>query len=156
MKIILLSLVLFTILSCAQNNTKKDSENSTNISKSEISNILVYYSSTSPSDGEWNSEFSNETIQKVESKLVKDNKIFWCYDVQNLLKIEILGNVSNASIDYISANSEIKNIISETDISGQFTIAPSEVNNHLSGGKIVIKSNNEVLKEIQIQYEGCL
>jgi len=156
MKIILLSLVFFTILSCAENNSKKYSENSNTISKSEISNILVYFSSTSPSDGEWNSEFSNETKEKVECKLVKDDKIFWCYDVQNLLKIEILGNVSNASIDHISANSEIKTIISEIDIRGQFTIAPSEVNDHLSGGKIVIKSNNEVLKEIQIQYEGCL
>ncbi len=156
MKIILLSLVFFTILSCAENNSKKDSENSTTISKSEISNILVYFSTTSPADGEWNSDYSNETKEEVDCRLIKDDKIFWCYDVQELLKIEILGSISNATIDYSTSNGEIKNILTETDINSQFTSVPLEKNDNLSGGKIVIKSNNEILKEIEIQYEGCL
>lgn len=156
MKIILFSLVFFTFLACTENKSKNESENSTTISKSEISNILVYYYTTTPTDGEWNSDYSNETKEEVDFRLIKDNKIFWCYDVQELLKIEILGSISNATIDYSTSNGEIKNILTETDINGQFTIVPSEKNDHLSGGKIVIKRNKVVLKEIQIQYEGCL
>ena len=47
-------------------------------------------------------------------------------------------------------------ILDKSTIDGAYSIVPSESNNGMNGGKIIIKSGNEILKEIIINYDGCL
>lgn len=84
------------------NNQKADfeSENSKMKSKNEITNVLVYFSTITPVDGDWDGNFDDNIKETFECKLVKDDNIFWCYDVSEMIKIEILGQVLNATIIY--------------------------------------------------------
>jgi hypothetical protein len=124
--------------------------------KNEIVNIISYFETTIPVDGNYDMEEDlNNTKQIVEIETVKNNKVFWCYDTMNLLKIEILGYVSDATILFKDSNNTEKKLLEHTTIDGAYSIVPSE-SNGIIGGKIIVKSGDEILKEITIEYEGCL
>lgn len=126
------------------------------LKKNEIVNIISYFENTIPVDGNYDTEEDlNNTKQIVEIETVKNNKVFWCYDTMNLLKIEILGYVSDATILYKDSNNTEKIILDRTTIDGAYSIVPSE-SNGINGGKIIVKSGNEILTEITIKYDGCL
>jgi len=124
--------------------------------KNEIVNIISYFENSIPVDGNLDSSENEDFEEVVELKIVKNNTIFWCYDTMNLLKIEILGYVSDAQIVYQSSNDTKTIILDKSTIDGAYSIVPSESNNGMNGGKIIIKSGNEILKEIIINYDGCL
>ena len=153
-----LTLITFITSSLFLFGCKNESENlkEKTQKKNEIGNFLSYFENTIPVDGNYDTEEDlNNTKQIVEIETVKNNKVFWCYDTQNLLKIEILGYVSDATILYKDSNNIEKIILDRTTIDGIYSIVPSE-SNGINGGKIIVKSGNEILKEITIEYDGCL
>ncbi len=148
--------------SCSQPSSKETQDQATVASleiESEISGVYVLFRNSLPADGEWSGEqdYNSEIIDEIEYEEVEDNnEIFYCYDTQYLIKIEILGYVKNANILYKYPLGKTISLLENTDINGQFVISPSSLNSYLNGGKIIIKSKNKVLKEFIILYEGCL
>jgi hypothetical protein len=149
--VILISTIM--IVGC-KSESKQNSEEIQK--KEEITNVISYFEKTMPIDGSFDSEEDyNSTKEVVELQTVKNNTINWCYDTQDLLKIEILGYLTNATIIYKnSSDSEIL-LLNDANIEGSYSIVPSE-SNSISGGKIIIKSGDKILKEIVVNYEGCL
>lgn len=126
--------------------------------KSEITSILFLFKNSIPEDGEWDDEqtgYGSRITNKIEyTEVGNDNKIFYCYDTQTLLKIEILGYLKNASIQFFQNDiNEPTNFLKDTDLKDQFVISS---NNLHSNGKLVIKSGHKIIREVEIQYEGCL
>jgi PBP1b-binding outer membrane lipoprotein LpoB len=153
-KFIALVITSIMLLIGCKNDSQPNTE--TPSKKNEITNVISYFEKTIAADGSYDSEEdTNNTKEVVELKTIKNNTIFWCYDTQNLLKIEILGDVSNAIVVYKNLNNSETTLLNDTNIDGSYSIVPSE-SNGLNGGKIIIKSGDKVLKEIVINYEGCL
>jgi hypothetical protein len=127
----------------------------TSLKDNEITNVVSYFKKFNAVDGNWDSGENEDFKEIIELHTVKNDTINWCYDTQNLLKIEILGYVSDATILYIDSNNAEKIILEHTTINGSYSIV-STSSNSISAGKIIIKSNDKVLKQIIINYEGCL
>lgn len=135
-KIIIISLLALTAVGC-----KEKKQSIKNSSPSEIVGAIGF--------------FENEN--GVEVKSTRDKKIlYWCYDLERLLKIELLGKASDVSIDVITVDNVTKNIITDGVIDGSFSIAPMQDNGLLTGGRIVVKSGSKVIYELVISYEGCI
>ena len=149
--VMLMSTIL--IVGC-KSETKQNNEEIQK--KEEITNVISYFEKTMAIDGGFDSEEDyNSTKEVVELQTVKNSTINWCYDTQNLLKIEILGYVTNATIIYKnSSDSEIL-LLNDSTIEGSYSIVPS-ASNGINNGKIIIKSGDKILKEIVVNYEGCL
>lgn len=132
-------IVLLTIGCNTENKSlKKQTENST---VSEIVNVIGFFNT----DGQ------------VKMKLIDENKTLnWCYDIEDLLKIDLLGRASNVTIDFTTNNDETINIMTDGEINGSYTITPMTFNSSLMGGKIVVKSKNKVIYSLNIAYEGCI
>jgi hypothetical protein len=130
----------------------QESESKPENFKNEISEITATFSSLNASDGEWDNGAEEETNKKADLKIVDNDKLFYCYDTQSLLKIEIFGSVYKASIEYIEGEQKTV-ILNDKDIDGSFIIFSDKLGQH---GKLVIKCQNKILKEITIEAEGCL
>ncbi len=153
-----LTLITFITLSIflfgCENELKKLKEKPRK--KNQIVAVIAYFENTIATDGSYDTEDDfNNTKEIVEIITVKNDEIFWCYDTQKLLKIEILGTISNAQIVYQSSNYSKIIVLEKQNIDGTYSIVPSE-SNGINGGKIIIKSGNIILKEINITYDGCL
>lgn len=134
-KIIILSFLTLSIIGCKE---KQDSKKNT---INEITGAIGF--------------FENEN--GVEVKSTRDKKIlYWCYDLERLLKIDLLGKASDVSIDVITVDNKTKNIMENAEIDGSYSITPMQYNSLLTGGKIVVKSGSKVIYELVISYEGCL
>lgn len=162
MKTITLLFIAFSIFSCSQNSpveVQNESSKDNREIKNEISGVYALFENSSPSDGEWSGEqaYNSEIISKIEYEEVKENKaIFYCYDTQKLIKIEILGYINNAIVEYKHPTGEKIILLENENINGQFVVCPTPSNTHLNGGNIVVKSDGKILREIVINYEGCL
>ncbi len=73
-----------------------------------------------------------------------------------MIKIELLGNISNARIIYIDKNNKETTLLDKANIYGSYLIVPTALNSYLNGGILKIYDGDELLKELTIQYEGCL
>lgn len=154
-KLTIKAFIISTTLLVGCKNELKES-NDANHKKNEITNVISYFENTIATDGSYDSEEDqNNTKEVFEFRTIKNNSIFWCYDTQKLLKIEILGYLSNASVVYQNLNNSEIILLKDSNIDGSYSIVPSE-SNGINGGKIIIKSGNEILKEITIEYDGCL
>jgi hypothetical protein len=139
----------FILIGCSSEpNTNSKPENFNN----GINDIIATFSSSNTSDGEWDEGAEEETQEEAYLKVVENNELLYCYDTQNLLKIEIYGSVYKASIEYVEGGQKTV-IVKGKDIEGSFVIFSEKLGQH---GKLIIKSQDEVLKEISIEAEGCL
>jgi hypothetical protein len=160
MKHIFYIYLLFLITSCSsdavslveQNTEEEPNESKSENFNNEISEITATFSSLNASDGEWDNGDEEETQKEAYLKAVENDKLFYCYDTQDLLKIEIFGSVYKASIEYIEGEQKTV-IVNDKDIDGSFIIFSEKLGQH---GKLIIKSQNEILKEITIETEGCM
>jgi hypothetical protein len=160
MKHIFYICLLFLITSCSsdvdnpveQNTVEEPNESKSDNFNNEISEITATFSSLNASDGEWDNGAEEETKNVADLKIVENDKLFYCYDTQSLLKLEIFGSVYKASIEYIEGGEKTV-IVENKDIDGSFIIFSEKLGQH---GKLIIKSQNEILKEITIEAEGCL
>lgn len=118
----------------------------------EISDIVATFSSINASDGEWDNGDNEETQKKADLKPVEKDRIFYCYDTQDLLRIEVYGSVYKASIEYVEGGQKTV-IANDKDIDGSFIVFSKKLGQH---GKLIIKSQGKVLKEIVIEAEGCM
>lgn len=125
------------------------------VKENEIKNVISYFKILNAVDGNLDSAENEDFKEILELKIVKNDTLNWCYDTQNLLKIEILGYISDATILHKDSNNTEKIILEHISIDGSYSIVPTS-SNSINGGKIIIKSNDKVLKEIIINYEGCL
>lgn len=144
--IVITSLVF--IVGC-KNESHQD--NNSFSKKNEITSVVTYFENSNAVDGNWDSGENEDFKEVVELEIVKNDTINWCYDTQQLLKIEILGYISDATILYKATTNVEEIILDNTTIDGSYSIVSIS-----SGGKIIIKSNDKVMKEIIINYEGCL
>lgn len=158
----ILTSIIFIVGSCSQPSSNETDGEKTAI-KTEIENeilgVYALFRNTIPLDGEFDSfDYGNEsTFYKIEYMEVKEDKaIFYCYDTEYLIKMEVIAYIRNAHILYKSPNGEMISLFEGGDINGQFVIIPNSSNSHLCGGTIIIKSADKVLREIIINYEGCL
>jgi hypothetical protein len=150
--IILVITSLIFIVGC-KNDSPQNSK--TSVKENEITNVISYFEILNAVDGNLDSGENEDFKEILELKIVKNDTLNWCYDTQNLLKIEILGYISDATILYKDSNNAEKIILDHISIDGSYSIVPTSYNS-INGGKIIIKSNDKVLKEIIINYEGCL
>lgn len=130
----------------------QESESKQENFNNEISEITATFSRLNASDGEWDNGAEEETNKEADLKIVENDKLFYCYDTQSLLKIEIFGSVYKASIEYIEGEQKTV-IVNDKDIDGSFIIFSEKLGQH---GKLIIKSQNKIIKEIIIEAEGCL
>lgn len=166
----LISIILL-LNSCSQSSSNEnqgqsasgESQNQTPLSgsviKSEITGVYALFEVSLPSDGEWSGEqdYNSELEYKYEYEEVKENKeLFYCYDTQKLIKLEILGYVKDATVEFTSVSNEKNILLKNGEINGLFVIAPSSALSYLNGGLITVKSGNKILRTIRILYEGCL
>ena len=133
------------ITGCNKSESKNESINKSKIDmKPEITSIIASFW-TVQDDESFNIRYEN----------IKENKLFWCYDVEELLKIEVLGYIPKASIIYTDNNGKEFEILNNQDIAGNYTIVPLSKYNAITGGIIKISSNNVLIKEFKIEYDGC-
>lgn len=138
-------MVSFLIIGCNKSETKNETTNKSEIEiKPEITNVIASF---------W--RVQNDDSFTIEYENIKENKLFWCYDVEELLKIEILGNIPKASIVYTDNNGKEYELLKNQDIVSNYTIVPLSKYNALNGGIIKISSNNNLIKEFNIEYDGC-
>ncbi len=153
--------IIFITISCSHSSSSKSNVEKTAIKteiKNEIRGVYGLFKTVYPSDGEYDSESDyNDVIEKIEYEEFKeDESFYYCYDTQNLIKIEVIANINNARILYKYPLGEMVSLFEGDDINGQFVIIPDSSNNYLNGGTIIIKSADKVLREIIIEYDGCL
>ncbi len=154
-KSIIIIIVITSLIFIVGCKNESHQSNNSFSKKNEITSVVKCFENLNAVDGNWDSG-ENEDIEKVvELEIVKNDTINWCYDTQHLLKIEILGYVSGATILYQDSNNGGEIILNNTTIDGSYSIVPTS-SNSINGGKIIIKSNDKVLKKIIINYEGCL
>ena len=149
------------LISCNQNSSnepKIQTNEKSSEFKDELLGVYALFQTTSAADGEWDSEEDyNNISQKIDYyEVIEDKPIFYCYDTEYLIKLEIIGHIKNASVYYSFPGEEMVCLVSKYDINGQFVIVPNSKNRYLNGGSLIIKAGNEVLREIEIQYDGCL
>uniref|UniRef100_UPI00404B4A24 hypothetical protein n=1 Tax=Flavobacterium sp. TaxID=239 RepID=UPI00404B4A24 len=157
----ILTSIIFITVSCSQPSSNESDGEKTAIkteSENEILGVYALFRNTIASDGEWDSEEDyNNISQKIDYfEVIEDKPIFYCYDTEYLIKLEIIGHIKNASVYYSFPGEEMVCLVSKYDINGQFVIVPNSKNRYLNGGSLIIKAGNEVLREIEIQYDGCL
>jgi len=95
--ILIISLSVFFYGCSSDSSTTSKSDNITN----SISDIVATFSSYSSVDGEWNEGADEEIQQNVVLRIVENDKLFYCYDSESLLKVEIYGSIYKASIEYV-------------------------------------------------------
>lgn len=150
-------LILFPLLFLSSCNKKEDTNKKEGPVASQITNVLAYFKSEIASDGAYDSESDYDNTKTVfDYETLKDDKIFWCYDTMSLLKIELLGKVSDASICFINSQGVKTEILKNGTIDGSYSIVPMQSNSYLNNGTIKIFSGNKLLKQFDIVYEGCL
>jgi hypothetical protein len=141
-----------TLLGGCNNESKKIKEKIQK--KDEITNVISYIGRTIPIDGRFDSEedYYNDAIQVVELKVVENDTINWCYDIQSPIKYEILGYVSNATIIYKNNWSENETIIlKDSIIDGSYSITTKDID--VNSGTIIIKSGDKIIKKIVVNSE---
>ena len=126
-----------------------------NQSRAEITAVLLHKSCTEPLsefNGSYN-DYDGEFIQRYRVELVNNDEFFNCYENDEILKIEILGNVPNAKIE-IETVAEKKVILENANINGDYTIHHSSLDRHASG-TLKIFSNDSIVKSIKMNIDGC-
>ncbi len=147
MRILIFAIGLL-FLGCGS-ESKSNPESFTN----EISDVIATFSNTVSADGEWDEGAEEETKPKIDLISVENDKFFYCYDTQSLVKIEVYGSIYSATIEFVQGE-EKSVILKDKDIDGMFTILPKMLNGQF--GTLIIKSQDKILKEIVIEVEGCL
>jgi len=146
--ILIFSLSVLLYGCSSESNTISKPDNITN----EISEVIATFKTAGAADGEWDEGYDEEIRWSVYLEIVENDKLFYCYDTQSLLKIEIYGSVHKASIEYVDGGQKTV-IIKDKDIEGSIFIFSEKLGQH---GKLIIKSEDTVLKEISIETDGCL
>ena len=126
-----------------------------NQSRAEITAVLLHKSCTEPLsefNGSYN-DYDGEFIQRYRVELVNNDEFFNCYENDEILKIEILGNVPNAKIE-IETVAEKKVILKNTNIKGDYIIHHSSIDQY-SSGTLKIFSNDSIVKSIKMNIDGC-
>ena len=119
-----------------------------------ISDIIATFSSLVAADGVWDEGYDEETKKSAFLIPVENDRLSWCYDTMDPLKLEIYGSIYKATIEIINEG-EVNVLYTDKNIDGSFVIASDDFSNIYSG-KLVIKSQDEVLAEVIIEQEGCL
>lgn len=146
------------LMGCGSESKSETTSNDTvNESKpdnftNEISEVIATFSSLNASDGEWGNGAEEDTEKDANLVPIENDRLSYCYDTQNLLKIEVYGSIYKASIEYVEGGKKTV-IVNDKDIEGSFIIFSEKLGQH---GKLIIKSQGEILKEITIEAEGCL
>lgn len=154
-KLIIKAFIISTTLLVGCNNEAKKIKEKIQ-KKDEITNVISYIGRTIPIDGSFDSEedYYNDAIQVVELKVVENDTINWCYDIQSPIKYEILGYVSNATIIYKNGGGTEIIILKDSLIDGSYSITTKDID--INSGTIIIKNGDKIIKKIVVTSEGCL
>lgn len=128
--------------------TKDEKQEIENASSLNIKETNAFFNSSIPADGELDDPYDEEMITKSEKKKVKNNKIFWCYDVQELTKIEFIGSAENINIYF---NNEV--IVEKLTFTTKYNLPIEKIG---TSGVIELRGDGKVLQTLKIEYEGCL
>lgn len=158
----ILSSIIFIVGSCSQPSSSEADGDKIAIKmeiENEILGVYALFRNTLPVDGAFDGfDYGNEsTFDKIEYMEVEEDKaIFYCYDTEHLIKMEVIAYIKDARILYKAPGGDMISLFEGDDINGQFVIIPNSSNRYLNGGTIIIKSADKVLREIIIEYDGCL
>jgi hypothetical protein len=152
MKQLYLYLIVFSIL------TSCNKEEKNNQYKAEIKAVLLHKSSTEPLseiNGSYY-DYDGEFINRYRVELVNKDEFFHCYENEELLKIEIIGNIPNAKIEFEREGLN-KVILENVNIEGEFIIHHASIyeDGAFSSGKLNIFSNDSIIKSIKMNVDGC-
>ncbi len=129
--------------------TNAQSEDMEIVSSLNIIETNAIFNTTSSADGEWDESYDEEIVSKSEIKKVKDNRILWCYDTQDLIMIDIIGSGENIDIYFNN-----KLLVEKTSFNTNYSLATEKID---TGGEIELRGmDGAVLHTIKIEYEGCL
>jgi hypothetical protein len=90
-----------------------------------------------------------------KKKQVEKNNLAYCYDIENLEKIEIVGELSEPKISFVALTSGNKKEVKFIQIGNKITIDMTKDDNLCCGGKMTIKNKEVLVTQFSIEYEGC-
>lgn len=90
-----------------------------------------------------------------KKKKVEKNNLPYCYDIENLEKIEIVGEISEPKISFVALGSGTKKEVKFIQVGNKITIDMTKDNDLCCGGKMTIKNKEVVITQFSIEYEGC-
>ncbi len=140
--------MFLTLISCKE--VEKNNQN-----RAEITAVLLHKSCTEPLSEIKGSyyDYDGEFIKRYRVELVNNDEFFHCYENDELLKIEIIGNIPNAKIE-LETGTKKSVVLDNVNINDDYTIHHSSIDQYASG-TLKIFSNDSIIKSIKMNIDGC-
>ncbi len=90
-----------------------------------------------------------------KKKKVEKNNLPYCYDIESLDKIEIVGDLSEPKISFVALGFDTKKDVKFTQVGNNITIDMTKDDALCCGGKMTIKNKEVLVSHFNIEYEGC-
>ena len=122
-KITTILFIILISLSCSESTNKKieNKQLSEKTTTGEIENILVYSTVTTAEDGSFDSEADyNKSSEDFKIKQVEDDTYYYCYDIEELFKIELLGFMNNGKITFESNTGKLFTLVDQLKFSNNY------------------------------------